>query len=158
MSTAKPLDEWADKYGDLKAGGPSQVGAWLGIPLIVASLIGMLWAVPVPVVLTEVSPAINFATLFVMATFVYYCILSVSMGLSGFLFLLATTLPSAWLSATALPLGRLAAAIFVCTFALQLIDTRKATGRLLVTRNLQYLMLGPVWLIRAAFRRFGMAY
>jgi len=158
MSTANPLDEWADKYGDLKAADPSEVSAWLGIALIVASLIGMLWAAPVPEALSRVSPAINFATLFVMATFVYYCILSVSMGLSGFVFLFALTVPSAWLSATALPLGPLAAAVFVCGFILQLVDTRKATGKLFVLRNLQYLMLGPVWLMRAAFRRFGLAY
>jgi hypothetical protein len=36
--------------------------------------------------------------------------------------------------------------------------TRRATGSACVIRNLQYLMLGPVWLLRAAFRRAGVAY
>lgn len=158
MSSERVLDQWADKYGDLKAGGPGRVNAWLGIPLIVASLIGMLWAAPVPSVLRDASPAINYATLFLMATFVYYCILSISLGIAGFLFLLIATVPSIWLSQEGLPLSKIAASVFFVTLMLQLIETRMATGRMHVVRNVQYLMIGPVWMLRAAYRKLGLAY
>jgi uncharacterized membrane protein YGL010W len=158
LSEATSLDEWADRYGELKAGGPGHVRAWLGIPLSVGSLIGILWSVPVPSVLREASPAINFATLFLMATFVYYCILSISIGFAGFLFLLVVTIPSVWLGHTGLPLAPIASSLFLVTIVWQSIETRQATGRPRVMRNLQYLMIGPMWILRAVFRKLGIAY
>lgn len=156
MSSPTTLDEWADRYGALRARGPGSVSAWLGIPLAVVSLIGLLWAIPVPETLRAASPAINYATLFIMATFVYYCILSISLGLGGLVLLAAATVPSVWLTQAGLPVACLAFAVFVVAFVWQLLETRQATGRLLVLRNLQYLMLGPIWLLRAAYRSVGL--
>jgi uncharacterized membrane protein YGL010W len=158
LSTQAPLDEWADRYGDLKRNGPGTLSALLGIPLIVGSLIGMLWSAPVPEALKQASPAINFATLFLIATFVYYCILSISLGFAGFLFLLIVTAPSVWLSRHGLPLASIASSVFFVTLVWQLIETRLATGRMRVVRNLQYLMIGPMWMLRGVYRKFGLAY
>lgn len=157
MSSATTLDEWADRYGELRRGGPDNISAWLGIPLIVASLIGILWSAPVPAVLGDASPAINFATLFLLATFVYYCILSISLGFAGFLFLLILTGPSVWMTQRGLPLAPIASSLFLVTLVWQLIETRIATGRPRVVRNLQYLMIGPVWILRAVYRKLGLA-
>jgi uncharacterized membrane protein YGL010W len=146
MSSASTLDEWADRYGALRARGPGSVSAWLGIPLVVVSLIGLRTA----------SPAVNYATLFIMATFVYYCILSISLALGGLVLLLAAAAPSLWLSQAGLPLVPVSLGVFAVAFAWQLVETRRARGRMLVVRNLQYLMLGPIWLLRAAYRSFGL--
>jgi uncharacterized membrane protein YGL010W len=158
VSAERALDQWADKYGELKAGGPGRISAWLGIPVIVGSLIGILWSAPVPAVLRDVSPAINVATLFLMATFVYYSILSISLGFGGFLFLLIVALPSVLLTNAGLPLAQIASPLFFVALLWQLIDTKRATGRMHVVRNLQYLMLGPIWMLRAAFRKLGLPY
>ena len=158
MNPATTLDEWADKYGDLRRRGASSASAWLGIPLIVASLIGLLWSIPVPEALGAISPAVNFATLFLMATFVYYCILSISLALGGFAFLVLATMPSVLLSLKGLPLTAAAAACFVTVLLWHLIESKQATGRFLLIRNLQYLMLGPIWLLREAYRRMGLTY
>jgi uncharacterized membrane protein YGL010W len=158
LSTATTIDEWADRYGRLRRGSPADVSAWLGIPLVVGSLIGILWSAPVPAVLSDASPAINFATLFLMATFVYYCILSITLGFVGFLFLLLLTAPSIWLTRAGLPLAPISSSLFFVTLVWQLVDTKVATGRMCVIQNLQYLMIGPMWMLRAAFRKFGLAY
>lgn len=158
MTTPTTADDWADQFGNLRVSGAAAPGAWLGIPLVVVCLLGMLWSVPVPEVLARGSSIVNGATLWVMATFVYYCILSIRIALTGLVFLMAATLPSAWLEQAGLPLWPLASGVFVPAFAWQLIETRRATGRLLILRNLQYLMLGPVWLIRAAYRQLDIAY
>lgn len=150
------LDEWADRYGALRARGAGSVCAWLGIPLIIISLMALLWSIPVPVALRRASPAINYATLFIMATFVYYCILSISLALGGLMLLIAAALPNVWLSSADFPTAPVAAAVFAVAFCWQLAETRLATGRMLVVRNLQYLMLGPIWLLRAAYRRIGL--
>ena len=155
MSAATNLDEWTEKYAELRAGGPGSACAWLGIPLLVSALIGVLWSLPVASSLSDASPAINYATLFLMATFVYYCILSIVLALGGLLFLLAASVPSIWLTATDTSLAPIAGPVFAAALLWQVLDTKKATGRLLVIRNLHYLMLGPIWLLRAAYRKLG---
>jgi hypothetical protein len=151
-------DDWADRFGELRERGALAPSAWLGIPLVVMSLIGILWSVPVPAILRASSPVINYGTLFVMATFVYYCILSLRLALGGLFFLIAVSTPSAWLAQAGQPLWPIASGVFVLAFCWQLIETWHATGRMLIGRNLQYLMLGPIWLLRAAYRGVGIAY
>jgi hypothetical protein len=158
VSSPITADEWADRYGELRADGPGAVNAWLGIPLAVAALIGMLWSAPTPAALAAVSPFINFGTLFVMAAFVYYCVLSIRLALGGLAILVVASFPSFWLMHMGLPVWPMASAVFAPTFCWLLIETRRATGRLLIARNLQYLMLGPIWLMRAAYRRIGIGY
>jgi uncharacterized membrane protein YGL010W len=158
LSSATTIDEWADRYGRLRRGGPGKVSAWLGIPLAVASLIGLLWSAPVPAVLRDASPAINFATLFVVATFVYYCILSISLGFAGFVVLLLLSIPSIWLTRAGLPLAPISALLFAVTLVWHLIDSKIATGRLCAIQNLQYLMIGPMWVLRAVYRKLGLPY
>ena len=158
MNLTSIADGWADRYGELRISGPGAACAWLGIPLVIASLIGMVWSIPVPAALSLGTPVINFATLFLMTTFVYYCILSLPLAFGGLLFLFAAAAPSLWFTATGWPLWQVASAVFGPAFCWQLVETRRATGRLLIVRNLQYLMLGPIWLLRALFRRFGIAY
>ena len=158
MHPPATADDWADRYGELKVSGPGAASAWLGIPLVVSALIGMLWSAPFPASLAEQSPALNYATLFLMATFVYYCVLSLPLAFGGLLFLIAIAVPSAWLASAGWPLWPIASALFAPAFCWQLLESRRATGRLLIFRNLQYLMLGPVWLLRAAYRRLGLRY
>jgi len=158
VDAASLLDDWADKYGELKHGGPGRVSAWLGIPVLVASLLGILWSIPVPSVFRDASPEINYAMLFVMASFIYYCILSVSLGLGALLLLLLLAVPSVALPQFGVPLGPTATAVFVVAMLWQLLETRQATGKLMPGRNFQYLMLGPIWLLRACYRRLGLRY
>jgi hypothetical protein len=158
LSPPATVDEWADQFGGLRASGASALSAWLGIPLVITALIGLLWALPVPAVLRAASPVINTATLFVMASFVYYCILSIPLAIGGLIFLMAAAIPSVWLEHLGTPIAPAAGTLFVIAFAWQLTESLRATGRLLVLRNLQYVMLGPIWLLRACYRRAGLSY
>jgi uncharacterized membrane protein YGL010W len=159
-SASAPLtaDDWADRFGELRLTGAGAVSAWLGIPLVVAALVGMLWAAPIPSALHAGSPGINAATMFLMATFVYYCVLSIRLALGALALLVVVALPSAWLAGAGLPVWPIASAVFAPAFCWQLLETKRATGSLRVLANLQYLMLGPFWLTREAFRRLGLAY
>jgi uncharacterized membrane protein YGL010W len=152
---ATGLDEWVDRYAALRFHGPGHASAWLGIPLAVASLVGLLWSAPVPSALAEASPALNWGTLFLMAAFVYYCILSITLALGALPLLILAALPSAWLAQSGLRLWPVAAALFATTFAWQLTETKLATGRIRAVRNAQYVMMGPIWLLRAAYSKLG---
>lgn len=158
MSDQTVLDNWADRFDRLRGSRAGSPDAWLGIPLVTAALIGMIWSLPVPEAMGHSSPLINFGSAFVMAAFLYYCVLSIRLALGGLAFLLTAAAPSFWLVQADLPLWSISTAVFAPSFAWQLVATYRATGRLRIHRNLQYLMLGPIWLLRAAYRRLGLGY
>jgi len=158
MNAPATLDEWADRYGQLHPEGACSAAAWLSTTLLVASLFGMLWSLPVPAPLQAQQAAINWATMLLISAFVYYCMLSIRIALAGLVYLVPAATPAFWLELNGLPVWPLALGAFIPSFVWQLETTRRATGQVRVLRNLQYLMLGPVWLLRAAFRRAGLAY
>ena len=157
-SASQTLDEWADRYGERLWNNRLPAGAWLSIPMLVTSLLGLLWSIPLPAVLDQRLGVLNWATMFLMAAFVYYCILSIPIALAALALMLAAIVPSIWLRSEGLPVWPLATGVFVPAFAWQLTMTWRATGHIRVIGNLQYLMLGPVWLLRAVFRRAGISY
>jgi uncharacterized membrane protein YGL010W len=153
------VDEWADRYAALKYHGPGHPSAWLGVPLAIAGFVALLWSLPVPQALSKTSPPINWGMLFLMATFVYYCILSISIALAALPLLILLALPSALLAeTTAIPLWPVAIAVFLPALSWQLAESKLGTGRIHALENLQYLMMGPVWLLRAAYVRVGLKY
>jgi len=158
MNAPATLDDWADRYGQLHPEGACSAAAWLSITVLVASLLGLLGSLPVPAPLQAQQLVINWATMLLMAAFVYYCMLSLRIAVAGLVYLAAAATPGIWLELRGLPVWPLALGTFIPAFVWQLEMTRRATGRVRVLRNLQYLMLGPVWLLRAVFRRAGLAY
>lgn len=158
MSDQTVLDDWANRYDRLRAPDAGRPDTWIGIPLVTAALIGMIWSLPVPEQIGYSSPLINFGSIFVMAAFLYYCVLSIRLALGALAFLLTAAAPSFLLAQAGLPLWSISTAVFAPCFAWQLAATHRATGRLRMLKNLQYLMLGPIWLLRAAYRRVGLGY
>lgn len=148
---------WLDVYTRLSAHGPGHPSQWLGIPLTIAGLTGLLWSMPAPDALGA-SSVLNWATFFLMTTVVYYFIVSISLAFGTLPFIVAVAALSAWLESLAVPLGRLSAVVFLAATAWQLAERWRLTGRLEPFRHLQHLMIGPLWLLAASYRRLGIPY
>ena len=78
------------------------------------TVIGFLWAIPVPAAFAEVSPWLNWATIAVALAIVYYFTLSVSLGRRrGHRALVALLFIVSWLDTLAWPLWLTCLVIFV---------------------------------------------
>ena len=75
------VDDWLDEYGESHRDPVNKAIHWVCVPLIALTVIGLLWALPVPRALASISPVMNWGMLFMMASVVYYFILSPSLGL-----------------------------------------------------------------------------
>ncbi len=148
-------EAWLDAYAQLREPGPGHPSEWLGTPLAVAGLVMWLWSLPTP---AEFGPAVNWATMFLVATTVYYFIVSLTLAFGALPFIAATAVIAAWLDRSALPLGQVGITVFVVAIAWQMLASRRSHGGGAVFLRLQYLMIGPLWLLAAAFRRAGIPY
>ena len=94
----KSVDIWLEEYGESHQNPVNKAIHWICVPLIALSLVGVLWDLPVPRAFADISPVMNWGMLFLMASIVYYFILSPRLAL-GMVIVIAGY--SAWCAACA---------------------------------------------------------
>lgn len=93
----KTPDEWFAEYGESHQHPVNKTLHWVCVPLIVLSLVGLMWSLPVPEAFREISPALNWGTTFLMAATVYYFILSFSLAIGMLPFVVLVAVAVGWL-------------------------------------------------------------
>lgn len=154
----RTVTEWLREYGSSHEHPTNKLLHWLCVPPIVLSLMGLLWSVPVPAGLSAASPWLNWASLAAAAAIVYYLVLSPSLALgilAAFVVLLAIV---QWLSELPWPLWATSLAIFVLAWIGQFIGHAIEGKRPSFFKDLQFLLIGPLWLLAAVYRRFSIPY
>ncbi len=154
----RSIHEWLDEYGESHQNPVNKRIHWICVPAIVLSVIGLLWSLPVPAAFGDISPAMNWAVLFAMAAIVYYFILSVPLGVGAAAGLALLLLATAALDRLATPLWVLSLGIFVIAWIGQFIGHHIEGRKPSFFKDLQFLMIGPLWLLAAAYRGAGLRY
>ncbi len=154
----KPVQAWLDEYGESHKDPTNKAVHWVCVPLIALSLIGMLWALPVPAGFLNISPVLNWGVLFMMASVVYYFLLSprLAVGMVGVMAVFTVALY--WLDGLQTPLWMLCAGIFVLAWIGQFIGHLVEGKRPSFFQDLQFLMIGPMWLLSFVYQRLGIRY
>ena len=152
------IDKWLDDYGESHQNPVNKGFHWVCVPAIVFSLVGLMWSLPVPEVFAETSPIMTWGTLFLMASIVYYFILSATLALgmvaisAGIIYALSA------LDTLSVPLWQISLVIFVIAWIGQFIGHMVEGKRPSFFEDLQFLMIGPVWLLSSVYRRLGIPY
>ncbi len=154
----RSADEWFAEYGESHVNPTNKLIHWICVPAIVVSVIGLLWSLPVPEGFRSISPALNWGTAFVMAAVVYYFLMSVSLGLGMVVVVLAMMAIVNWLDGFATPLWVISLAIFVIAWIGQFIGHVVEGRKPSFFKDLQFLMIGPAWLLGFVYRRLGIPY
>jgi len=156
--TMKTTDEWLADYGRNHRDGANKLLHWICVPIIVVSIVGLLWSIPVPEAFSRASPALNWGTVFLMASVVYYFIMSISLAVGALPFVLGVVGNVAWLDGLPVPLWTLSLGLFGLGWAGQLFGHWLEGSRPAFFRDLMFLMIGPLWLIAGVYRRFNIPY
>ncbi len=128
------------------------------MPAITASLLGLLWSIPTPV-FAEQQLLLNWATMFIALVLVYYLWLSIPLAVgmllvtSGIVGLIC--LHQEYLS---LQLWQTSLGIFVVAWIGQFIGHQVEGKKPSFFQDLQFLLIGPLWLLGFIYRRLGIKY
>ena len=100
----------------------------------------------------------NWGTLFMMASVVYYFIMSprLAVGMLGVIALFAAIL--VWLDGLRTPLWLICVAVFALAWVGQFLGHAVEGKRPSFFKDLQFLMIGPMWLLSFVYRRLGIRY
>ena len=156
----RTADQWFDEYHQSHRHPVNQRLHWICVPAIVMAVIGLLWSLPVPGVLTGLSssPWFNWATLLTIAVVAYYALLSPALALGSlpaFALLFAAVIA---LDRLPWPLWRSCLAVSVVAWIGQFAGHAIEGRRPSFFTDLQFLLIGPLWLLGGIYRALGLSY
>lgn len=154
----RTVTQWLDEYGDSHRNAVNKRLHWTCVPAIVISVIGMLWSLPDPAAFGSVSPWLNWATIAAALSLVYYFVLSPPLAVGSALVFAAMFAIVIALERLPWPLWWTCAAIFVVAWVGQFIGHAVEGKRPSFFKDLQFLLIGPLWLLAFVYRGLGLRY
>ncbi len=154
----RTVTQWLDEYGDSHRNPVNKGLHWLCVPPIVISVIGLLWSLPVPEVAGTLSPWLNWATIAAALSLVYYFTLSPPLAIGSVVVFAAMFAVVLALARLAWPLWQTCAVIFVVAWIGQFIGHVLEGKRPSFFKDLQFLLIGPLWLLAFIYRGLGLPY
>jgi len=153
------LDRLLDEYGSSHQNPTNKLFHWLCVPPIVWSVIALLWSLPFPPALQSEVVPLNWATIALVLAQIYYFKLSVGLGTGVLLFnIFLLWLTSVIEVAAPWPLWQIALAVFIVAWIGQFIGHVYERKRPSFFKDLQFLLIGPAWLMSFLYRTLGLRY
>ncbi|MVN75283.1 DUF962 domain-containing protein [Hymenobacter sp. HMF4947] len=156
--TALPL--LLAEYGESHQNPTNKLVHWVCVPLIMFSLLGLLWSIPVPATVAALAgPWLNWATLVMAAALLYYVRLSGRLALGMVLVWLVLAVGLRLVDGLAgLPLWGVCLLIFALAWVGQFWGHKVEGKKPSFLKDLQFLLVGPLWLLHFVYRRLGWSY
>jgi uncharacterized membrane protein YGL010W len=149
---------WLSEYGESHQNPTNKLLHWICVPPILLSALGFMRCIPVPQALSAYADWLNWASLFALAALLYYVVLSRTLALGlAVIFVLFLVLVQA-LAQLPWPLWLTSLVIFVVAWIGQFIGHAFEGRRPSFFKDLQFLLIGPLWLLAAAYRRLSVPY
>jgi uncharacterized membrane protein YGL010W len=152
MRTAQ---SWFDEYSESHRNLSNEILHWICVPAILVSVLGLMACLPVPAGWREISPYMHWGSVLALAGIAYYFLVSVPLAFGMILVMLALLSVVRWLSSFSTPLWMTCIAIFVVAWIGQFIGHAIEGKRPSFLKDVQFLMIGPMWLLSHIYRRVG---
>ena len=156
------IDELFAEYGVNHKNETNKAIHWICVPLIFFSIIGLVASIPagpVQSILGEGNPYANWATVVLVFVLVYYVSLSFPLSLGMMLFcVLCLFMVNVISSNTVAPLWLVSLIIFVLAWIGQFYGHKVEGSKPTFFKDIQFLLIGPAWLMHFIFKRLGIPY
>ena len=150
---------WLSEYGDSHRNAANKLLHWICVPVIVVSLVGLLWSLPVPQALRAVSPLLNWGTLAAgRGRAVLLRDVVVARARHGAVRWRGALCDRLACRHLPWPLWIVCLALFVVAWIGQFIGHHYEGKRPSFFKDLQFLMIGPLWLLSFVYRKLRIPY
>lgn len=139
----KTIEQWFDEYGESHQNPLNKLAHWICVPLITFSVLGILWALHPVVAMVTVGLAL-----------VFYALLSWQLAAV----MLVQSLLMLWILSLLPQVFWPSVIIFVLAWIGQFIGHHVEGKKPSFFKDLQFLLIGPAWLMGFVFKRLGLRY
>jgi uncharacterized membrane protein YGL010W len=158
----RKIDQLLSEYGESHQNATNKTIHWICVPLIFFSIVGLIASIPsgfVQSFLGEGNPYANWATLILIIVIAYYVTLSIWLTVGMTLFSILCIVAAAKLSALNIaPLWAISLGIFVLAWIGQFYGHKVEGKKPSFFKDVQFLMIGPAWLLHFVYKKLGIPY
>lgn len=150
----KTVQNWLDEYGESHQDKTNKMIHWICVPVIFFTIVGLLFSIKIPIGMYQFNAA-HFVSLFVVF---YYLRMSVSLGI-GMLLFISLVLWKCYFLESILPfsLWILCVILFVLAWIGQFYGHHIEGKKPSFLKDLQFLLIGPMWLMSFIYKKIGIA-
>ena len=160
----RPVDIYFDKYAESHQNPNNEIIHWICVPLIVFSILGLVWSIPFPYLkfLGRYNGYFNWASFLVALSVYYYYklspVLSYLMLLILFAFSYLIIDLQNWHNTGGPALWQVSLVLFVLAWIGQFIGHKIEGKKPSFLDDLKFLLIGPIWLLHFILKKAGIKY
>lgn len=150
----KTIHQWLHEYGESHQDHTNKTIHWICVPSIFFSITGLLYGIKLPVFISGIQ--LNAAMIVLALVTIYYIALSKTLWIGLFLFAVLCL----WLchlieKANFIQLWLFCLIVFVVAWIGQFYGHKVEGKKPSFFKDIQFLMIGPAWLMSFVYKRLG---
>ncbi|WP_339867328.1 Mpo1-like protein [uncultured Algoriphagus sp.] len=158
----RKIDALFQEYGHSHQNMTNKLIHWFCVPAIFFSIVGLIFSIPagpLPELMPFLGNFANWATIVLALVLIYYLMLSTPLTLGMFLFSALCLCVANFIDLN-FPgkLWMISIAIFVLSWILQFYGHKIEGKKPTFLKDLQFLLIGPAWLMHFIYKKWGFAY
>jgi uncharacterized membrane protein YGL010W len=158
----RKIDELLNEYGESHQNETNKAIHWICVPLIFLSVVGLIASIPSGIVqnfLGEGNPYANWATVVLVLVLIYYVTISIPLAFGMMLFgVLCLFIVRMIAESNIAPLWAVSLVIFVVAWIGQFYGHKVEGKKPSFLKDIQFLLIGPAWLMHFLYRKLGIPY
>ncbi|HQW84408.1 MAG TPA: DUF962 domain-containing protein [Ferruginibacter sp.] len=152
----KTIQQWLSEYGESHQNLTNKTIHWICVPAIFFSIVGLLYGIKLPFAISGIK--INVAIIVLALVTIYYISLSKTLWIGLLLFALFCL----WLCnlvevANFIPLWLFSLIVFTVAWVGQFYGHKVEGKKPSFLKDIQFLMIGPAWLMSFIYKKLGIA-
>ena len=154
----KTINQWLDEYGESHKNETNKTIHWVCVPTIFFTIVGLFYCIKLPLQLAP-TLQLNVAIILVLLVTLYYLSLSKTIWIGMLLFgLLCLAICYAIETYTTAPLWLVCVILFIVAWIGQFYGHKVEGKKPSFLKDLQFLMIGPMWLMSFVYRKMGVRF
>lgn len=153
----KTVNQWLEEYGQSHQNETNKSIHWICVPAIFFSITGLFYCIKLPWIINGIS--VNVAMILILLVTIYYLRLSTALGVGMFLFGLIVLI-LCYLIEQYVPvsLWLVCIIIFVLAWIGQFYGHNVEGKKPSFLKDLQFLLIGPMWLMSFIYKKAGIRF
>lgn len=161
-NTMRKIDELLLEYGQSHQNETNKTIHWICVPAIFFSIVGLIYSIPsgtIESLMPFLGNFANWATLALVVILFYYVSLSPPLALGMFFFsALCLAIANLIDLVSPVPLWAFSIVVFILAWIFQFYGHKIEGKKPSFFKDVQFLMIGPAWLMHFIYKKLGLAY
>jgi uncharacterized membrane protein YGL010W len=151
----KNITNWLDEYGESHKNETNKFIHWICVSAIFFSIVGLLYAIKLPFQFQ--AQQLNVAMIVTLLVVLYYVKLSPSLAVGMFIFATLCLLLAHFVEKMGISLWLFSMIVFALAWVGQFYGHKIEGKKPSFLKDLQFLMIGPAWLMSFVYKKIGIA-